>query len=42
VLNGVADDAQIEQSFAAVWASADVEEAARARTERRTPVFEGR
>jgi hypothetical protein len=25
-----------------VWASADVEEAARARTERRTPVFEGR
>jgi enoyl-CoA hydratase len=42
VLNGIADDAQIEKSFAAVWASADVEEAARARTERRTPVFEGR
>ena len=43
VLNGsAADDAEIEQSFAAVWASADVAEAARARTERRTPVFEGR
>jgi enoyl-CoA hydratase len=42
VLNGIADDAQIEKSFAAVWASADVEEAARARAERRTPVFEGR
>jgi len=42
VLNGVADDAQIEKSFATVWASADVEEAARARAERRTPVFEGR
>jgi enoyl-CoA hydratase len=43
VLNGsVADDAEIEKSFAAVWASADVAEAALARTERRTPVFEGR
>ena len=43
VLNGSAtDDEEIEQSFAAVWASADVAEAARARTERRTPVFEGR
>lgn len=43
VLNGsAADDAEIERSFAAVWASADVEEAAAARAERRTPVFEGR
>lgn len=43
VLNGSpADDAEIERSFAAVWASADVEEAATARAERRTPVFEGR
>lgn len=43
VLNGSpADDAEIETSFAAVWASADVEEAATARAERRTPVFEGR
>lgn len=43
VLNGsAADDAVIEESFAAVWASADVEEAAAARAERRVPVFEGR
>jgi enoyl-CoA hydratase len=43
VLNGsAADDAAIEESFAAVWASEDVREAARARTERRTPTFEGR
>ncbi|MET0928985.1 MAG: enoyl-CoA hydratase [Aeromicrobium sp.] len=42
VLNGSADDTEIEKSFAAVWASADVEEAAAARAERRTPVFEGR
>jgi enoyl-CoA hydratase len=43
VLNGTpADDAEIEKSFAAVWASADVGEAAAARAERRTPVFEGR
>ena len=43
VLNGsAADDEEIEQSFAAVWASADVAEAAQARVERRTPVFEGR
>lgn len=37
-----ADDDAIEASFAAVWASADVREAAQARVERRTPVFEGR
>jgi enoyl-CoA hydratase len=43
VLNGSADDdAAIEQSFASVWASEDVQEAALARTERRTPVFRGR
>ncbi|MET0819601.1 MAG: enoyl-CoA hydratase [Aeromicrobium sp.] len=43
VLNGSsADDAAIEQSFAAVWASDDVQEAALARTERRAPVFRGR
>jgi enoyl-CoA hydratase len=42
VLNGVIDDAEIDKGFAAVWASADVEEAARARAERRAPVFEGR
>jgi enoyl-CoA hydratase len=42
VLNGSADDAAIEESFAAVWASADVAEAAAARSERRTPVFAGR
>jgi enoyl-CoA hydratase len=43
VLNGSsADDAAIEQSFTDVWASADVREAAQARTEKRTPVFEGR
>jgi enoyl-CoA hydratase len=42
VLNGFADDAQIEESFAAVWASRDVREAAEARAEKRPPVFEGR
>lgn len=43
ILNGSADDdAAIENSFEAVWASADVREAALARTERRTPTFEGR
>jgi enoyl-CoA hydratase len=43
VLNGSsADDAAIEASFAAVWASADVREAADARAEKRTPIFEGR
>jgi enoyl-CoA hydratase len=43
VLNGSADDdAAIEQSFASVWASEDVQEAALARTERRAPVFRGR
>jgi enoyl-CoA hydratase len=43
VLNGSsADDAAIEQSFDAVWASDDVQEAALARTERRAPVFRGR
>jgi enoyl-CoA hydratase len=43
VLNGTtADDAAIEKSFADVWASDDVQEAARARSERRAPVFRGR
>lgn len=43
VLNGsTADDAAIEKSFADVWASDDVQEAAVARTERRAPVFRGR
>lgn len=43
VLNGsTADDAAIEKSFADVWASDDVQEAALARTERRAPVFRGR
>lgn len=42
-LNGTsADDAAIEASFAAVWASQDVREAAKARAEKRDPVFEGR
>ena len=43
VLNGSSeDDAEIEKSFADVWASEDVKEAALARTERRAPVFRGR
>jgi len=43
VLNGTfSDDAAIDASFAAVWASADVREAAQARVDRRPPVFEGR
>ena len=43
ILNGSPDDdAAIEASFEAVWASADVREAARARDEKRPPVFEGR
>ncbi len=42
ILNGTADDAAVEESFAAVWASADVREAALARSEKRPPVFEGR
>ena len=42
VLNGSsADDEAIERSFADVWASDDVQEAALARTERRAPVFRG-
>ncbi|MGI9084318.1 MAG: enoyl-CoA hydratase [Aeromicrobium sp.] len=36
------DDAAIEASFHAVWASDDVREAARSRSEKRPPVFEGR
>lgn len=36
------DDPAIEASFAAVWASQDVREAAQARAEQRDPVFEGR
>ncbi len=43
VLNGSrADDERIEAEFARVWASEDVREAALARTEKRTPVFQGR
>ena len=43
VLNGsVADDAAIDASFAAVWASEDVREAATAREEKRSPIFRGR
>ena len=43
VLNSSPDDDQaIEGSFAAVWASQDVREAAQARAEKRDPVFEGR
>lgn len=41
VLNG-GDDAAVDASFVAVWASADVREAAAARAEKRQPVFEGR
>ncbi|NLC99109.1 MAG: enoyl-CoA hydratase, partial [Actinomycetales bacterium] len=36
-----ADDAEVSESFAAVWASEDVKEAALARTEKRAPVFRG-
>ena len=42
VLNGSpGDEAAIERSFAHVWASADVQEAGRARTEKRAPIFTG-
>lgn len=42
VLNGSRDDdAAIEASFRAVWASEDVREAATAREEKRPPVFKG-
>lgn len=40
VLNGGDDDA-VAATFAACWASADLREAARARTEKRRPVFTG-
>ncbi|WP_374999613.1 enoyl-CoA hydratase [Aeromicrobium sp. CTD01-1L150] len=43
VLNGSReDDAAIEASFRAVWASEDVREAAAARADKRAPVFKGR
>jgi len=43
ILNGSReDDAAIEESFARVWASEDVKEAAAARAEKRAPVFQGR
>ncbi len=43
ILNGAPDDdAAIEASFEAVWASDDVREAAAARAEKRPPVFKGR
>lgn len=41
VLNG-GDDEAVNASFEAVWASADVREAAAARDEKRPPVFDGR
>lgn len=42
VLNGsTADDGRINQSFADVWASQDVREAATARAEKREPIFRG-
>jgi enoyl-CoA hydratase len=41
VLNGGNDEA-VSASFEAVWASADVREAASARNDKRPPVFEGR
>jgi enoyl-CoA hydratase len=41
ILNG-ATDADAEASFRAVWASEDVREAAKAREEKRPPVFKGR
>ncbi len=43
VLNGTADDEPaVEAAFASVWRSDDVQEASRARAEKRQPVFEGR
>jgi len=43
ILNGSReDDAAIEESFARVWASEDVKEAAAARVEKRAPQFRGR
>ncbi len=41
IVNSVLDDEQIDRSFAAVWASQDVKEAAAARTEKRAPIFRG-
>lgn len=41
ILNGGTDE-EIDASFASVWASEDVIEAAKAREERRPPVFRGR
>ena len=41
ILNGGSDE-EVNASFEAVWASEDVKEAARARDERRPPVFRGR
>ena len=41
VLNGASDDV-IDKSFAEVWASEDVREAAQARLEKRAPIFAGR
>jgi enoyl-CoA hydratase len=42
ILNETGDDAAIEASFEAVWASDDVREAAQARSEKRPPEFKGR
>jgi len=41
VLNGCTDQDRIDRSFASVWASRDVREAALARTEKRDPIFRG-
>jgi enoyl-CoA hydratase len=40
VLNGGSEE-EVARTFAACWASEDVREAARARTEKRPPVFRG-
>lgn len=42
VVNGSTDDERIARSFTDVWASEDVREAATARLEKRTPVFQGK
>lgn len=42
ILNETADEAAIDASFEAVWASEDVREAAQARSEKRPPEFKGR
>ncbi len=41
IVNGSTDDERITRSFADVWASDDVKEAATARREKRQPIFRG-